>query len=325
MAEPRAAKGSEAGQRGAALLMALATVSLLTVIAVELTGAVQDEVRLVEAFRDELRARWAARAPVALVAAALEEDDNSFAAATERWATLDERLEAGGAQVRFQVQDESAKVNLNAPAAQEPALRDGVMELLTGMFQERELDPQLVAYLADWVDADSEPRAEGSEGAFYRTLPQPYPVKNGPLDTLSELQLIRGFSPKALQALGFQSREGSPDPQSGDWLTIYSDGRINVNTADPFILRNLAGGLPEALVDALVELRADRPLERVEELRELPGMDDALYSKLSPLVTVDSQYFSVRSEAAAGRMRKRLSVVLRKEGGRVSVVYWRIS
>ena len=305
--------------------MAIAMAGLLTAVAVKLVDSSQNYIRLAEAFRDEFRARWAVQAPIAVVMASLEGDDDSITSFHEEWANLKEVLTINSVRVRFRVQDEDGKINLNALNSQDVNIRQGTADLLKKIFVAQDLDAELVDSLWDWVDGDSESKVPGGEGGYYQSLPAPYPVKNASLDTLAELGLVQGFNQRVLRALGFPDFAGSPDLDLGKTLTVFSDQRINLNAADPLILRNIAGGLREDFVNDLLQRREDNPLERVADIKDLAGMDDTIFNKLAPLVTVDSRYFSVFSEVVVGRIRKRLTAVLEKDEGRVRVVYWRLS
>src|SRR5262245_26570448 len=60
------------------------------------------------------------------------------------------------------------------------------------------LAAQHAAALRDFIDADEIVRADGAEQEYYSGLPQPYSVRNGRLNTLDEILLIRGFTPSLL-------------------------------------------------------------------------------------------------------------------------------
>jgi type II secretory pathway component PulK len=83
---------------------------------------------------------------------------------------------------RFGLTDEASKLNLNT------ALETNLLKL-----------PRMTLPLAqsflDFTDADSTARPEGAEQDFYDRLPSPYTIRNGPLDTIEELLLVRGFTP----------------------------------------------------------------------------------------------------------------------------------
>lgn len=52
--------------------------------------------------------------------------------------------------------------------------------------------------ILDWIDEDDEPREYGAEYDFYSSLDPPYAPKNGPLETVEELLLVRGVTPDLL-------------------------------------------------------------------------------------------------------------------------------
>jgi hypothetical protein len=47
----------------------------------------------------------------------------------------------------------------------------------------------------DWIDEDDDQREFGAEEDFYSGMSPPYAPKNGPLDTVEELLLVRGVTP----------------------------------------------------------------------------------------------------------------------------------
>ncbi len=86
---------------------------------------------------------------------------------------------------RFGVIDETGKVNINiAP--------DEVLLSLPGM------TPELLDTLRDYLDNNDETRPDGAEQDYYDQLPTPYLIRNGPLTTLEELLLVKGFNASIL-------------------------------------------------------------------------------------------------------------------------------
>lgn len=88
-------------------------------------------------------------------------------------------------EVRFGLIDEASKLNLNQATEE-------MLEKLP------RLTPALVQGLLDFLDSDDAPRPEGAEQEYYDALPRPYGVLNGPLRTVDELLLVRGFTPALL-------------------------------------------------------------------------------------------------------------------------------
>ncbi|GAG47271.1 unnamed protein product, partial [marine sediment metagenome] len=89
------------------------------------------------------------------------------------------------AEVRYGLTDEGGKLNLNV--ASEEALA-----ALPNMTLDQ------VDSLLDYRDGDSDERGEGAEQEYYSQLPCPYLIKNGPLATMEELLLVKGFNGSAV-------------------------------------------------------------------------------------------------------------------------------
>lgn len=117
--------------------------------------------------------------------------------------------------IRFGITDESAKLNLNT--ATEAQLLILVRAAVAG---NEEIDPQaIVNAILDWRDPDPMPRGgeADTEAAYYRTLPKPYFVKNGPFDTVEELLLVKGVTGQILYGEDWD-RNGllTPNEDDGD-------------------------------------------------------------------------------------------------------------
>jgi hypothetical protein len=116
--------------------------------------------------------------------------------------------------------------------------------------------------IVDWIDVDNKPRPYGAEDDSYTRQNPPFHCKNGPLDSLEELLLVRGVLPELLFG-NDHNRNGALDPgENGSgfldlgwsaYLTIYSreqnydsqfKARIYVNRLD-------VKKLYDSLVDAV--------------------------------------------------------------------------
>ena len=128
--------------------------------------------------------------------------------------------------IRYGFEDESAKINLNALAlidAKYPGQNIGrqILMNLPGMTED------IADSILDFIDADDDPRDEGAESQVYTGLDPPYSPKNGPLDNLEELLLVRtpygnSITPPMLFGVD-ANRNGSADPEEPDPSTIGID------------------------------------------------------------------------------------------------------
>src|SRR5207249_3174996 len=113
--------------------------------------------------------------------------------------------------IRYGLTDESSKLNLNA-----------LLLLPTDPLQSRQMllgIPGMTAEIADaildWIDSDQTPRETGAEESYYTSLNPPYKPKNGPLEALDELMLVRGITPDLLFGED-ANRNGLLDPNEND-------------------------------------------------------------------------------------------------------------
>ena len=141
--------------------------------------------------------------------------------------------------------------------------------------------------IQDWIDRDDNPRINGAESDYYQSLNPPYMAKNGPIDDLSELLLVRGIrdNPEIYSSdydnIQRLDQFGNPLPPHQyaahlvDIFTPLSTGRININTASPLVLQTIPG-VDAGIAEQIVRIRAgpdgvdgtedDTPFANVSEL-----------------------------------------------------------
>jgi type II secretory pathway component PulK len=129
----------------------------------------------------------------------------------------DEDTTSTGAAFRYGVIDESGKINLNSLLKWDPTGQKG-HDLLMQM-ADKSSDPALQALtedvinsILDWLDPDDTPRENGAESDYYQTMNPPYNAKNGPLDSIDELLLVKGINAQMLYGNDV-NRNGILDPE----------------------------------------------------------------------------------------------------------------
>ena len=132
---------------------------------------------------------------------------------------------------RYGVTPEASKLNLNA--ASENQIRALFTPILTDLNVDNVDIP--IDSLLDWLDSDDEPRENGAEADYYAQLDPPYQPKNGALDTVEELLLVRGITAALLWGED-TNRNGLLDTveDDGDESFPYydnGDGLLNVGLA----------------------------------------------------------------------------------------------
>jgi general secretion pathway protein K len=168
--------------------------------------------------------------------------------------TQGKNLGLTGAGFELRVIDEDSKINLNEPARGgafgQARLAAQLIGLMGGaqndpLFEGRDADGQfsdrqaICSAVIDWADPDQDsyvcdpnnPTAQSSaaEDSFYELLKKPYSRKNTAFDSMEELHKLRGFNDD------FWATFIEPDPDRPDkrTVTVWGQGTINVNTANP--------------------------------------------------------------------------------------------
>jgi hypothetical protein len=159
------------------------------------------------------------------VAVASEEGGESAGMFTVVAPALD--AEGNAAGVRFGLEDESARINLNVllkleeqalALGQETLIRD-LMMTLPGMTVD------IADAILDWMDEDDETREYGAEADYYAGLTPAYAPKNGLLETVEELLLVRDVTPQLLFGADV-NRNGVIDESEMDAAAMNTDSQL---------------------------------------------------------------------------------------------------
>lgn len=192
--------------RGAALLLVLWLIVLLTGVVGSFALAARVEHMQGTALARGLVARNAARAGIEYAIVRVRLQDPAL-----QWRP-DGQPHAWGyqdAEVRIRIEDESGKVDLNT------APRSLLASLLVVLQAER--PQQLAAAIADWRDSDSLGQPAGAaEDGDYAAAGRPHGAKDAPFEGIAELRQVLGFTPAVFDAIAphVTVHSGLPWPDS---------------------------------------------------------------------------------------------------------------
>ncbi|WP_233248480.1 general secretion pathway protein GspK [Desulfonatronum sp. SC1] len=131
--------------------------------------------------------------------------------------------------------------------------------------------------ILDWIDEDDLRRIEGAETPYYMALEHPYPAKNGPLESIEELLLIRGVDRPLFQGT-------DETPGLIDFLTVSGQGpTLDINSASPRSLA-LVPDIRQETIDSIVAQRSTKPIKNMPDIA--PHVEYRDYQQLT-------QYFDV--------------------------------
>lgn len=227
--------------------------------------------------------------------------------------------------ILYGLQDEKSKLNINKIIKDNDTVDTFLQTAFVKLCEEiLEIDnnqaQELVDKFIDWIDNDSIPRPKGKEDYSQNQITP----KNKPLDTQEELLMIDGYTVEIFNKLL-------------NYVAIYGDGLINVNTSPFEILAAL--GLGNRSCQNIIDYRNgpdgkiatsdDKAVMELSELTEkglILGEDDDLINELinTPRIGVESSFYRANSSATVNNITREISTVLEIKPDKkdIAVLYW---
>jgi len=316
-------------QRGVALILVLLMISIIVAVTIQLNRSTRSEVYEAANLSDGIRMRYVAESGFYAGEALLLADKNSFDALTEDWAKTEmlalksEGLFDNGS-FKLLIEDEGGGIPVNRLVSgngYNAPVRDLMLRLLTGPYfrLSRDQAGEIVDAIKDWIDADDEVTGSGAEGGYYAGLEKPYAAKNAPLDCIEELLMVKGMTRELFYGTG-------ESPGMVLCLTVFGDGRININTAPKPVLRALSADMTEDAVERLDEYRRDEKnnLADLSWYSRIPGA--AAWKVPAGLISVRSDTFRITAVGLQRRMTQQITAVVKREADRrkVKLLSWKV-
>jgi general secretion pathway protein K len=314
-------------ERGTALVLTLLIIITLAGLALGFSGESGVELTLAGYMRDQAKAYEVARSAinVALWELASKGEEFDLDAFNEEWRRTGS-LPAEGANgkegVRFLggIVDESGKININLLRNEEGEIDERREMQLRRLFIALGLKEELLNPLLDWLDADDIERQDGAEGYYYQSLDEPYECANGPFLTIGQLFLVRGM--REIERFGEKKEK-----RLLDYLTIYSDGKININTAPREVIESLSEEMDSAQAAEIVAYRKEEKFKSIDDLRKVPGLDevdDHLIAEIRGWITVKMSTVSFESNVDCNGAIARIKAIAKRDQDKASLIYWQV-
>lgn len=241
--------------RGSVLIAVLWCLFFLGALAVAIYALLAPQIGLAGRLKDRTRLHYLARAGVqqAMGVLAGDETENTDGF-KDVWADNEEAFkdmrlgeegyasvrydsvnDDGGQEPRYGLVDEERKININTATF---AVLKKFFELTGQTTSQTASD--IADSILDWVDEDGDPRENGAEDGYYKGIEGGYACKNARFQILEELFLVKGMTQDVFDKVSA-------------YLTVYGNGRVNLNTAGQYVLEAL--GLSDTLADKVIRFR----------------------------------------------------------------------
>lgn len=312
-------------QRGIAILLVMGVVFVLAALAAGFAWSMRVEAVLARNFRQDSDMEWLGRSGVEfakwwLSSEMLGGGGRQYDSLNQGWAggvgSLTNEVLAGASLTGNQlgrgtfsvkITDMERRLNINRA---DPIVLANALDLVGA---DATTASTVADSILDWRDANNDPGPAGAESDdYYLRLDPPYHAKNGPIDDISELLLIRGVTPEifwgpnATNALTrdpvlAQHRQRDPNelvPAVGlvDLFTAVSGPTININTCSAEVLQ-LAGIDPTTAGIVINTRRGPDGVDGTEDDMAFPQVGLAPfppdYQNLTRLFGVRSLVFEV--------------------------------
>lgn len=296
-------------ERGMALLLVLAVIAVLGVALLAFNKRTESAMERAFYVQDRVQLQAMAESGIDIGLAVLyvDQSQSEYDSLGEDWSMLAGRelgrlFEDGSLRVR--IADLSGRFPINRLAASGSTGSDGAAEayrallvrlLTSGQFAvQDEIEARIIVdSLTDWLDGDDRALPYGVENDFYLSLAEPRPARNGPVEFIAELLQVRGMSTEIL--FGSDEKVGL-----AEYINIYGNGRININTAPPLLLQMLAPGISEEDVNIIDEFRTGEDsgaaLKQPDWYRSVLGWPQNIVIEPS-LIATQSLYFRIEATA----------------------------
>jgi general secretion pathway protein K len=317
---------------GVALILTILIISLIVAVTLQFNMSMRSDLHAAANLRDGIKLGFIARSGFQCALAVLYEDayENEFDSLHEAWAYT-KAISSYSASIfeegRFVVEiaDLSGRIQINRLVKSQndgPWDYDEDQKQLLKRFlssQEFDLEPDdvddIMDAIRDWIDPDDYQTDFGAENSYYQSLEPSYSCRNGRFKELEELLLVKGIT----KELFYGTME---KPGISNYLSIYGDGRININTADPLVLASLSDEIDEERAQEMVAYREDEE----NDLSKIKWYETALDPSVNistGLITTGSTHFEISSEGFKGTISKRVTGIVERKKKTLSILSWK--
>lgn len=285
---------SRRAESGSALVLVIFILTILVGLTVSVSYTVRVDLAASRNFADRVQTRALADGAVHAAMAVLKNDtDTGQDTEEDDWALLGDlgatEYALGDGYYRVQILDANSRLDLNT------ATRDQLLRLPN-------MTEELADSIIDWRDTDQEVSGQGAELDYYQSLSPPYLPKDGPFDTVDELLLVKGFTPRILYGQPAEVLTTNSDlaqlplaeyltTSSGEAnLTATGEQRLNLSQVTAQQLMELEGpGLSQQQAQAIVNRRNSSAYTSVADLLDVQGLQPDQVASLVDLVTVKTE------------------------------------
>lgn len=303
-------------QRGIALITAVIIVTMASIAAVAMAHTLQLGIRRTsniltadQIYLYTLGSEAWARGM--LIRDLQDNDKKSYDGLDEDWAQELPLTPVEGGDVQAQTSDLQARFNLNnlylsKESSEQDKQRVSLdLKLFQRLLILLDLEESIAQATADWLDQDINPQfPDGAEDNSYLGNDLPYRTANNRMGSPTELRLIKGVTAEAYEKL------------LPYVATLPETTAININTADPLLLRAIVRDLDEGRAEEIANEREENPFKNtqsfIDKLKDLLEENKVKSEEIDPVISVTTRFYQMETQVRMEDVSQRLRSLLYK-------------
>lgn len=242
--------------------------------------------RVVSAVYSKQQAYYVASSVFEAVKLLLDMDDRTIDTLKDSWANP-LSFEKDGIKVEITIYDENRYINLNG--IKDPQYQ----KLVENLFKTLNVSPAYIDRLQIWVG-----KKDGQ-------VSENYPPKKKELDSLYELKFI-GIKDEDLVG---KMVGNNFYPGLFSTATVYTQGRVNINTAPIWVLMSLDDRIDQTLASKIIEYRSKNPFKTINDLVLVDGFNFDILYRIQPFIDTKSDTFHIKIVVYVGDTNMQIDYV----------------
>jgi len=182
------------------------------------------------------------------------------------------------------IQDEDSKININQIVYPDGKINNFIEKSIRNILKFYKLTEDWGNAFIDWIDADNITLPGGAENDYYSNTVNKLLAPNNYFSNLDELKLLKNLG-------GYFEKNN--DLYLGEYFTIYSDNKYNINTVSDTILKSFEL-LDNLEIEALMQFRKKFQIKDINNLPDLiPELQRKNFEYIDDYLKVKSDIFNI--------------------------------
>jgi competence ComEA-like helix-hairpin-helix protein len=181
----------------------------------------------------------------------------------------------GRPEIVYGISDEESRLNIN----------NASLNQLTNNSALRGMTAEMAASIVAWRSPKTQVVPGGAQTEYYMSLKPPYQARNGPFQTMRELLMVRGVTPRLLLGTNSDQPGTTRAPGEDGWSALLTvadtdknvgtDGkeRVNVQTADESTLAGIPG-ITSSIAQAIISYHGQHRFETIADLLDVTAQQN---------------------------------------------------